>query len=169
MKPTNTHLLYGALTAVAMIIVNVLLYVTNNAFQSWAQWVGYIPFLVGIVLNAQAFSKANDGYISFGQAFSSCFKACAIITLITLVWSFAAMAIFPEMQDKAMEVARERMTTKGMSDEQIEQGIQMTQKYFKVFMVAGIVFGTMFVGAIFSLIGAATAKRKGNGMPPAGV
>jgi hypothetical protein len=168
MKKTNTHLVYGAIIGLAMVIVNVILYVADLSFNNWAQWISHIPFIIGLILNAQAFSKANNADITFGQAFGSGFKASAVIALITLVWSFIAMAVFPEMQEKGMEVARARMTEKGMSDEQIEQGIQMTQKYFKVFMVAGVIFGTMFFGAIYSLIAAAIAKKNpNNGMPPA--
>ncbi|XZF13193.1 DUF4199 domain-containing protein [Chitinophagaceae bacterium MMS25-I14] len=167
MKETaNTHFTYGAATALAMIVLNLALYLTGNAFQSWAQWVGYIPFIIGIILNGQAFSKAKDNYVTFGQVFGSCFKACAIITLILLVWSFASLAIFPDIIDKALDVTRTKMAAKGMSEEQIDNAIQMTQKYFKPFMVAGVLFGTMFFGAIFSLIGAAVAKKK-TGMPPA--
>ena len=161
----SIHLTYGLVIALAMIVVNVILYVTGLAFKPGMQYISEIPFLVGLILNAQAFSKANDGYVTFGQVFSSCFKASAIITLILLVWGFISSAIFPEMQEKALEMARENMEKQGkMSDEQIQTALDMTQKYFKLFMVAGVVFGTMFFGAIFSLIAAATAKKKG--VPP---
>ena len=52
-----------------------------------------------------------------------------------------------------------------MTEEQINMALDMTRKYFNVFMVAGIVFGTLFIGAIFSLIGAAVAKKKKGGSP----
>lgn len=157
----NTHFAYGIGIAIAMIILNVVLYVTSLSFKPWAQWVGYIPFIVGLILNAQAFAKSRDNYVSFGQVFSSCFKACAIITLILLVWGFVSLLIFPGMIDKGMEIARQRMAEKSMSEEQVDQAMEMTRKYFKLFMVAGIVFGTMFFGAIFSVISAAVTKKKG--------
>lgn len=160
----NIHLTYGLVTALAMIVINVVLYVAGMAFKSGMGNIQYGIMLIGIILNAVAFSKMNDGYVTFGQVFASCFKACAIITLILLVWGFVSNLIFPEMQEKGLEMAREKMTEKGMTDEQIQQGIDMTQKYFKLFMVAGIVFATMFAGAVFSVIGAAIAKKKG--VPP---
>ena len=163
MNTKNTHIPYGFITGIIMAVVSILLYVMGMAFKPWAQYITYIPFLTGIILNANAFSKANDGFVTFGQVFSSCFKACAIITLVTLVWSFISLAVFPEMVDKGMEAARQKIAAKGnMSDEQIDQALEMTKKYFKLFMVAGVVFGTMFIGAIFSLVGAAVAKKDKN-------
>jgi len=157
----NTHIVYGFVTALAIIIVNLVLYVTGNAFNSWAQYVGYVPFLIGLILNANAFSKANEEGVTFGKLFASCYKACAIITLVVLAWSYIAFAIFPDMMDKGMEMARQKMSERGnISQEQMDQGMEMTRKYFKVFMAMGIIFGYMFVGAIFSLIGAGLAKKK---------
>ena len=166
MEKKQTHIMYGFLTALAMIIVNIVLYIAGLAFEPWAQWVSYIPFVIGIVMNAMAFSKANDEYVTFGNVFSSGFKASSIIALTMLVWSFIFMMIFPEMKDKAMEMTRERMAHQQVSDEQADQAIEMTKKYFTVFMVAGVIFGTLFFGAIFSLVGAAIAKKKGDSRPP---
>lgn len=166
MKLKQTHVMYGFITVLAMIIVNVALYVSGLAFQPWAQYVSYIPFLIGLILNANAFSKANDHYVTFGNVFGSGFKATALIILCLLVWSFLSMyLIFPDMKAKAMEMAQEGMVKRGLSDEQIEKGMEMMKKSFNLFMVAGVVFGTLIVGAIFSLIAAAIAKKKGNPNP----
>lgn len=161
-------MMYGLVTAIALIVVGLILYLTDLSFESWSQWVTYAVFLVGIIMNATAFSKANDHYVTFGNVFSSGFKASAIITLIMIAWGFIMMAIFPEMKEKGMEMARESMEKRGSTEEQIEQGMEMTRNYFTVFMVGGILFGYMFFGAIFSLIGAAIAKKKGE-LPPATV
>lgn len=157
----QTHIMYALVTGIVMIILGVILYIAGVAFKPGMQYVSYIPFLIGIILNAIAFSKANDGFVTFGNVFSSCFKACAVITLMSLVWAFIAMMIFPDMMEKGMEIARQKMSEQGMSDEKMEQAMEWTRKYFKAFMTAGIVFGYMFWGALFSLIAAAIAKKKG--------
>lgn len=162
MERKNTHIPYAIITAIVMIIANLSLYMADLSFEPWAKWIGYGIFLIGILLNAIAFSKANDGFVTFGNVFSSGFKASAVITLITLVWSLISLWIFPEMVEKGLEIAREQMTARGMSDEQMDQAIEMTRNNFKLFMVMSVVFGTMFFGAIFSLIGAAIAKKKGH-------
>lgn len=160
MEGKNIHLTYGLVTAITMIVLSTILYVAGLSFKPGMQYVTYIPFLIGIILNANAYSKVNEGMVTFGQVFTSCFKACAIITLITLVWSFISVKlIFPDIIDKTMELTRQKLVEKNMGDDQIEKALDMTRKYFIPFMVGGVIFGTMFFGAIFSLIGAAVAKK----------
>ncbi|MDR3678988.1 MAG: DUF4199 domain-containing protein [Flavipsychrobacter sp.] len=159
MEGKKIHLTYGLVTALIMAVLSTILYVSGLSFKPGMQYITYIPFLIGILLNAIAYSKVNDGMVTFGQVFSSCFKACAIVTLVTLVWSFISLAVFPDMVNKAMEVARQNMVEKNLSDEQIDKAIEITRKFFTPFMIAGVIFGTMFVGALFSVIGAAVAKK----------
>ena len=74
-----------------------------------------IPFLVGILLNGIAFSKANDGYVTFGSVFGSCFKMAMIVTLVMVVWGFLSTWLsFPEMKcrNSAKHAAREEMMKK---------------------------------------------------------
>ncbi len=157
----QTHLMYGLVTGIVMIVIYLVLYISGLAFKPGMQYISYIPMLIGLILNANAYAKANDGFVTFGNVFSSCFKACALITILLLVWSFISTFIFPEMMDKGMEMARQSMSDRGMSDDKIEQSMEWTRKYFKLFMVAGVIFGTMFWGAILSLIAAAIPKKKG--------
>lgn len=166
MERVQTHKTYALITALVMIVIGTALYFANVASESWAQWLVYIPFLGGLILNAQAYSKANQGYITFGQAFSSCFKATAIITLIMLAWTILSVYIFPDMKERAFEQAQLQMEKQGQSEEAMEMAMDMTRKYFTLFLVMGVLFGYMFFGAIFSLIAAATAKRKAGGAPP---
>ena len=156
----NTHVMYGLITAIVMIVIGLIIYVAGLSFKPGMQYVVYIPFLIGIIMNAIAFSKANNADVTFGNIFGSGFKVTAIVTLISIVWSFIFVMIFPEIKDKAMELAREQMQTKGLTEEQMDQSIKMAQKFFTTFMIAGILFMYLIVGIIFSLIGAGVAKKK---------
>lgn len=162
METKQTHMIYGLITAIALIALNLIVYVADLEDPSWTQWVNYAIFFIGVLLNAFAFSKANDQYVTFGSVFSSGFKASAIITIISIAWFLVFMMIFPEMKEKGMEIARKSMEKKQMSEEQIDQALEMTKKYYSVFTVGVLVFSYMFFGAIFSLVGAAVAKKKGN-------
>jgi len=160
MEKINTHLKYGGLTGLAIVIVGLVLYVTDLSFKSGMGLVAQAPFLIGILLNAVAFSKANDRNVTFGNVFSSGFKASAIVVLISLAWTFIALAVFPEMKEKALEISEQQMMDQKMSDDQMEMAMEMTRKYFTLFMIGGILFSQLFWGAIFSLLGAAIAKKK---------
>lgn len=159
MEQKNTHLTYGLITGLAVIVVGLILHLTNMSFNTWAQYIGLLVFLIGIIMNATAFSKAHNADVTFGKVFSSGFKASAIVTLLMVAWTMVSMMIFPEIKEKGIEMAMESMAKQGMSDEQIEQGISMTKNYFTPFAVGGALFMFLFWGAIFSLIGAAIAKK----------
>jgi Protein of unknown function (DUF4199) len=161
MEKKQIHIPYGFITGLAMVIVGLIIYLAGAAFKPGMQYVSYIPFLVGILLNGIAYSKANDGYVTFGNVFGSCFKASMIVTIVIVAWSLASMAIFPEMKEKALTIAREEMAKNPkMTDDTIDAAINMTKKYWNVFLIAGAIFGTLFYGALFSLIGALVAKKK---------
>ena len=163
MDKKNTHLVYGLITGVVLVIIQMVLYLTGLAFKSSAmQYVSQVPFLIGIIMNAMAFSKANDEYVTFGNVFGSGFRMSMIVALVVLAWSVIALFALPGMKEKAMEMAREEMMKKSkITDEQVEMSLTMMRKYWNVFMTAGVIFSNIFWGAIFSLIGAAVAKKKG--------
>jgi uncharacterized membrane protein YciS (DUF1049 family) len=163
MEKKNTHLVYGLITGVVLVIVQMVLYLTGLAFKGSAmQYVSQLPFLIGIIMNAMAFSKANDEFVSFGNVFGSGFRMSMIVALIVLAWSVIALFALPGMKEKALDMAREEMMKKSkISEEQVELSLNMMKKYWNVFMTAGVIFSNIFWGAIFSLIGAAVAKKKG--------
>jgi ammonia channel protein AmtB len=103
-----------------------------------------------------------NGQVTFGNVFSHGFKMSVVIALLVIVWVvLATTVIFPEMKEKALENAREKMEERGnLSDSQIEQGIEFTKKFFIPFTIGFILLGTIIFGAIASLIGAAVAKKK---------
>lgn len=166
MEKKQTHIMYGLITALALIALNLIIHLADVEDPTWTQWISYTIFLIGVLINAFAFSKANDNYVTFGNVFSSGFKASAIITLISIAWLFIFMWLFPEMKEKGFEIARKSMEKKNMDEEQIEQALVMTKKYYNVFMVGAVVFSYMFIGALSSLIGAAIVKKKGEVPPP---
>jgi hypothetical protein len=159
MEQKNTHLTYGLVTGLAVIVLGLVLHLVNLSFNGWAQYVELLVFLVGILMNAFAFSKAHDADVTFGKVFTSCFKASAIVTLLMVAWTVISMMIFPEIKEKGIEMAMDSMAKQGMTDEQIEQGISMTKNYFTPFAIGGALFMFLFWGALFSLVGAAIAKK----------
>jgi hypothetical protein len=158
-KKKQTHIAYGFITALVAVIVNVILEVAKLSDKPAFQWLGMLILLIGLILNAQAYSKANDANITFGQAFGSCFKATAIVALVVTAWVLIAFMVFPNMETRMLEKAQNDMMNKKMSEEQIDMAMKITRKYFKVFAVGGALFGTLAFGAIFSLIAAAIAKK----------
>jgi hypothetical protein len=170
MKPVETHKTYGLITGILMSVFSIVIYVAGLAFKPGMQYASTLPFIIGLVLNALAFSKANNKQITFGQAFSSGFKATAIIALITLAATVLMMFVFPQMKEEGLAMAREQMAKDPkMTQETIDTAVGFTEKYWNVFLIAGSIFGTLFTGAIISLVAAAIAPkgRPGSMVPQA--
>jgi len=162
MEKKNTHIMYGLITGIAMVIVGVSIYIAGAAFVKGMNYVSYIPLLAGTLLNAIAFSKANNGYVTFGNVFGSGFKLAMVASLIMIAWGFLQPLVFPDLKEKAMNMVREKMSQNPkITEDQIEAYLSMSKKYWNVFMIGGILLGNLFLGAIFSLIGGAIAEKKG--------
>ena len=162
MENKQTHIPYGFVMGIIMAVVSLAVYVAGFAFKPGMQYVSYIPFLVGIILNALAYSKANDGYVTFGNVYGSCFKASMIVALVMVVWALITIFVFPEMKDKAMVMAHDQMAKDPkMSEETIDTALGYTKKFWNVIVISASIFGTLLYGALFSLVGALAAKKKG--------
>lgn len=165
MKKINTHLKYGGITGFVMVVLSLLVYIIDKKVDSPLGMLVYVPLVIGIIMNAMAFSKANDHFVTFGSVFASCFKASAIVAIIMVAWTVLSVQIFPEMKEAGMEIAYKKMSDQGLPDEEIDKWMGMTEKYYTTFAIGGVMFGMMLWGAIVSLLGAAIAKKKGTGFP----
>ncbi len=162
MNNKNGFLIYGLVSGFTFVILSVGLYLAGLMFMTGVQLITFIPLLAGLIMNGIAYSKANDGYVTYGNVFGNCFKASLIAGLIMLAWSIASLYVFPEMKDKVVEAQRQKMMLNPqMTDEQIEMVGSMTRKYYNMFAYLGPIFGSLIFGSIFSLIAAAVAKTKG--------
>lgn len=163
----QTHKTYGLITGLIIVVLSAVIYVANLQQASWMQWLLYAVFLGGLILNANAFAKANGGAVSFGQLFSSGFKATALIVLLVIAWVVLSVYIFPDMKEKAIEVARVQMEKEGKLDaDMMEKALAITRNNFTTFLVMGSLFGYLILGLIFSLIAAAVTPKNKRPMTP---
>jgi len=160
MNNKTSHLLAGGVTGGVLVLINVIFIVfdlTGNTKISWIGSVINIGLLVYFILE---FGKQQEYTKSFGDLFSYGFKATAFTTLILTAFMIIYSFAFPDAADKAMEIAREQMSTQpNMSEETIDSAIEMTRKFYFPILIGGTIFGTMLIGAIGSLIGAAVTKK----------
>ena len=162
MEQKNTHIKFGLIAGILMVGITITLQMAGLDQKSFLGWLAYIPFLAGIILNATTFSKENDGFVTFKNVFGSGFKASMIVTILMIIWSVIFVYCFPEMKEKAIEMARAEMMKKpNMTDEAMDMGVNIFRKGYTTIIISGALFGTLFMGAIFSLIGAGIAPKKG--------
>ena len=150
----------GGILAGVLILYSVILIVTDQLANQSLTWISYV-FMIGLLIYfIREFGKANENNKTFGELFSFGFKASAFATIILLAFQVIFNLLFPETQERIMEISREKMAEDPrVTDEQIEMALSFTKKFYLVFLIAGTIFSTLIFGAIGSLIGAAITKK----------
>jgi hypothetical protein len=151
----------GLLIALIVIILGIAGYFTGLGFSTWFNWVVNAIMFAAIIIACVHFANQKQGYVTFGNVFLHGFKITAVVAIIVLVYSLLAFTVlFPDMKEKMFEMQQAQMEKQGLDDDKLEQATTMMKKYFMIFLVLGVIFGTLIWGSIASLIGAAVAKKK---------
>ncbi len=153
----------GILIALVLIIIALATYFLNIQANGPLQWIGYIVFLGGIIWSVMSYGKQINHNSTFGNYFAHGFKVAALVTAIMIIYVIIFIVLFPEFKEKAIVEARKSMQAKNnLTEEQINTGLEMTRKFFMVFLVGGTLLGYLLFGALASLIGAAVTKKQPN-------
>lgn len=157
-----THITKGLIIGLIAIVMGIAAYMGGFDQQSWYRWTSTLIMCGLIIWACIYYAQQLDGRVTFGNVFAHGFKTSVVIALLIVIYFILSTTIiFPEMKDKAIETAREQMEKDGkMSEEQINQGLEIAKKFFIAFGIGGVILGTLIAGAIASLIGAAAAKKK---------
>lgn len=159
-QTVTTSTTKGIVISLILIVIALISYFLNMNTNSWLQYVSYAVFIIGIILSVNIFGKQIDHNSTFGNYFAHGFKIAALVTAIMIIYIVIFVYLFPDVREKAMEAARTRMESQGnMSQEQINQGLFFTKKFFMVFIIAGTLLGYLIFGALASLIGAGITKK----------
>ncbi|MBC6612686.1 DUF4199 domain-containing protein [Hymenobacter sp. BT507] len=153
---------YGLLVGIASAILSLILYATNLE-QSPVRWVSMVVLAGGIFLAHQFFKQHNNGFMSYGQGLGIGAVLGAVSGLIGGIYMFVyTQFINPDFLTIALNKARTDMEARGnLSDEQIEQGLQMSAKFMDgPFLYLGAVLGTLFFAFLLALVITAFTKHK---------
>jgi len=157
----QTHLTYGLITGLATVIFSALMMVMKMDMDSSLKYVSYAIILAGLIMNAMAYAKTNDNYVTYANVYGSCFKAVLIIAAFTMVWGIILNFAFPELKDEVLSKMVDKFERDGTPEEQATVAMNFTEKYWGVMLTFGSLIGTLFTGALLSLIAAAIPKKKG--------
>lgn len=149
----------GFIIGLIMIAVSLTASFSGIEASGAFQWVIYCIFFAGIIVSIYQFGKQVNHNSTFGNYFAHGFKTSAMVTILMIAFLVIFMTVFPEFKEKAMEEAKKSMSSKNLSPEQIEKALDLTKKFFMVFLIGGALLGYLLFGAIASLIGAAVTKK----------
>lgn len=163
MKPFVKYALLGSALSIVWTLIG---YIMGNEMQEKLKWLSSIVMIAITVFCFVAAIKeeraANDGFISFGKAFGTAFKTGLIMAALGAIFSYLYFAfINTEYMSFVLDKAREEMTNRGMSDDQIDMAVKMQSKFMTPAVMAGIAFiGGIIINLIAALIIAAAMKKE---------
>ncbi|HKH61132.1 MAG TPA: DUF4199 domain-containing protein [Flavitalea sp.] len=158
-KPISP-IMKGVIISLLLMVLSLIAYFTGQDTASWNRWLGYIILFGGILWACISYGKQLNNNVTFGNVFAHGFKVSSVVTLFLIFFTIIFFLFFPEVKEKALDVARTEMEKSGkMAEEQIDQTIAITRKFFYVFTIGILMFAYMIIGTIASLIGAAITKK----------
>jgi hypothetical protein len=162
-KPVS-HVIAGIIIAGILVVYSIItsiIFGTGASGNPGSGWITYLVIIAGLIYFIHSYGKSRDFYAPFGDLFSYGFKATATFTFIFVIFIVLLSFAIPNLKEKAIEATRTALEKQGrLSDSDIENAMQLTNKFFWVFMIGGTMLGFVIIGAIGSLLGAAITKKR---------
>ncbi len=156
---------YGILLGIVSVLINVIMYVTNNHLQPhWAvQLVGFFVFIGVVVIAHKTYKKENGGYMNLATALKIGLGIALISAIIGVIYTYLLMNVIePTYMDQVMELQQEVMleNSPNMSQEQIDTAIEMSKKFSGPgIVIAFQLIAALFFGFIISLVSGLILKK----------
>lgn len=154
---------YGAIIALAIIVLTLILFLLNLDQNKGLQFLSYIILIAGLLLSQLNYrNKYSDGFIEYGKAFTVGFVTSIILAIIMGVWTFIFFKyINAGAMEEVMMQTEQSMLDRGMTDMEIEQGMAIARKFQTVgAMTTFAILGNIILGIVISLITSIFVKRE---------
>lgn len=140
----------GLLSIVFLMIIDFAGLVGNQAVS----WIGYLIFLVLLIMAHKQFKSEGDGYMSYGQGLGIGTLAMVISSVISSAFFYIYISFINSgFVDAIKEKSMMDMEDKGMSDAEIEQAMGFAESFMSpVALVVFGLLGAIFFGFIISLV-----------------
>lgn len=163
-KKITSPAVKGVIISLVLIVFSLIIQFLNLTKNRGLSSVQFIFLISGLIWSAISFAKQMDGNVTFGNLFTHAFKTGAAVTAIMVVYTIISIKfISPEIVETALQEARTGMEGKNMSDDQIDQAIGFTRKFFVPLTAGGVLLSFIIFSVIGALIGAAVSKKNPRG------
>jgi phosphoglycerol transferase MdoB-like AlkP superfamily enzyme len=150
----------GLTIGLILVVLGLVIYFLKIDFNGPIKWVGYVVFIGGIIWSVNSYGKQINYNSTFGNYFAHGFKVSALVTAILIIYIVIFNVLFPDFKEMAMEQSRKAMIEKNIPQEQMQKALDITEKFFMVFIVGGTLVVYLIVGAVSSVVGAAITKKE---------
>ncbi len=161
-KKSTDFMVKGILLSLVLMVISLIGGFAHLQFESWFKWVPTIIQVTIIIIFCVQYGKHQSDGVTFGKVFGYGFKISLVVSILMILYGLLSFfVIFPEFNDLALQQARAGMEAKGnLTEDQIDKGMEITKKFMQPVPIAIITFlGTLLVGTIASLLGAAFTKK----------
>lgn len=156
---------HGLLLALGTIVVSVIVYVLGYTYEQpwWQSLLNFVIMTLAIVYGLKAYKKANEGFLSLGEALKTGVAISLVAGLIGSLFTYLFVTVIePEFVTNMLEVTESKMIEQNpnMTSEQMDMAMSMTEGMMQPWiMVAMGIIATLFFGFIISLVAGLIMKQ----------
>jgi hypothetical protein len=166
-KSTSTQIMlnYGLMLGVASILIAVANFAFGNVYKP--HWIisviSGLATVVIIVFGLKTLKQNNNGFLSLGESLKTGLGIALISGIVYVIYNFVFTSfIEPDYFTNLANVQEAAIVESypNMSDEQLENAMEMSKKFSGIGMISAIiVIMSLFFGFIVSLIAGLVMKK----------
>jgi Protein of unknown function (DUF4199) len=158
--PRQVGLKYGVITGLGYVAYSLMLFLTHAFANKALGWVSYLILLVGLILACREFKSSFYDTMTFKQGIGVGFWLVLVSTIISSVFTYIYIEFDKELLEYMREQAMFELEKQKLSEEQVEQAMQMMQWFLSPeFLAASTLIGGFIIGMIIALIVSAVMKK----------
>lgn len=163
-SPFNISMKFGLIGGLVMIIASLLFYLLDMRDNWWVNSLATLAILFVSVYFAQINHRDNElgGYMKYGRGVGVGLLTTLFIGILSAVFTIILIKfVDPGVVEAQLEVQRQAMIERGLSDEEIEQGMKFTRQFASnpLILFFATVIGTMIWGLVISLVSSAFTRK----------
>ncbi len=157
---------YGVILGLISVVFGVIGYVMDSYLEpNWTlSIIGFIIFIIIVVIGQKSFRKENSGYLSLGQAIKIGLGIALISSLFSVIWQLVlSNVLVTDFAEQALELQRQAIIDSGrdFTPEQMEQSLEFSKNFSKPYITIPLqIIGGLFFGFIISLISGLVLKKE---------
>jgi hypothetical protein len=160
----NTAMKWGLFIALALVVESLAFYFAGKTGNPAEGWLQYPIVIGGLVWASLSYRKQlpEKAPFSYGNSLGFGVVTMMFTSIVMAVYAFLMYGfIDPELLDKMILTAEERLLESGLSESLVEQQISITKTFMTPgFMAFSQIFSWIFTGFLISLITSIFLRKK---------
>jgi hypothetical protein len=150
-----TPLAKGLITAVAMIVLEFLIYYTKQGAGSKLNLVAYLIFASGIIWTLVDYRRFINPEAKFGELFGQGFRCFIVVAALLVTFTGIFTATHPEFAENDAKIYKEYLDKEVTNKTPAEKAEMVTglKKHYTTGIIWSAIFGYLILGSIITAAG----------------